>query len=245
MANQLTVFDATKALQYVEQAKALLAKAKDVGEVKAIHDNAEALKAAARKLKDKTAEAAAHEIRKRAERALGQLIKAQKKTHGLNKGGRPSKKTGIPKNPVSKPATLAETGVGKNLASRARTEAAKSPEQFERDLAADKERTAAPKPKLVSGKKKQSEKSRKFTDELEQIVKARKESEKWLAEFKTACDHWLPRLNADDLKEAGEYFTRCINHWAKSHGARPTGSAEQTVEERRAAMAKLAEGDAR
>jgi hypothetical protein len=45
MKNQLTVFNAAKALEYVEQAKILLEKAKTVGEIKAIHTNAEALKA--------------------------------------------------------------------------------------------------------------------------------------------------------------------------------------------------------
>jgi hypothetical protein len=148
MSNELTVFDATKALQYVEQATAALEKATDVGEVKAIHKNAEALKAAARKLKDKTAEAAAHKIRMLAERTLGQLMKRQAETVGFNKGGgdkrskhRDSKKPGGNEKP-----TLAEAGIDKTTANRARKEAAKSPEQFEQDVAAEKERITAPKP---------------------------------------------------------------------------------------------------
>jgi hypothetical protein len=150
MANQLTVFDATKALQYVEQAKAALAKAASVGEVKAIHNNAEALKAAARKLKDKTAEAAAHEIRMRAERALGQLMKQQKKSVGFNKGGgdqrskhRDSKKPGDAK------PTLTQAGINKNVANRARNAAKPSDQEFEQKVAAEKEQIKSPKPKTV------------------------------------------------------------------------------------------------
>lgn len=65
----------------------------------------------------------AAEIRIRAERRVGELMQAQKETVGLSQGGRPEK-TGSNSNPVSKPATLAEAGIDKNLADRARKLAA-------------------------------------------------------------------------------------------------------------------------
>ena len=75
----------------------------------------------------------------RAERRLGELMDQQKKTVGTNKGGRPSKKTAILENAVSKPATLAEAGIGTNLAHRARTAAKPSDQEFEMNIAAAKE----------------------------------------------------------------------------------------------------------
>jgi ParB-like chromosome segregation protein Spo0J len=63
--------------------------------------------------------------------------------------------------------------------------------------------------------------------------KGHRDSPACLAEFKTACDHWLPRLNADDLKKARTYFQDRADAREKTNGARPTGSAEQSLEERR------------
>ena len=105
---------------------------KSVDEVKEIHDQAAAMKAYARIAKNRRAEADWAAVRKRAERRLGQMMGAQKETVGTNKGGRP--KTGFSKNPVlgdDVPATLAEAGIGKNLADRSRKAAAVQPEQFE------------------------------------------------------------------------------------------------------------------
>jgi hypothetical protein len=62
----------------------------------------------------------AFEIRVRAARPVGEMMAAQKATVGLSEGGRP--KTGLSENPVSKP-TLAEAGIDKNLANRARVRA--------------------------------------------------------------------------------------------------------------------------
>jgi len=66
-------------------------------------------------------------------------------------------------------------------------------------------------------------------------------SARCLVEFKTACDYWLPKLNADDLKKARAYFQERAEVREKANGARATGSAEQSVDERRALNAKLAE----
>jgi hypothetical protein len=135
-------------LQYYDAAKAALAKAVAVDEVKCIHDKAAAIKAASKIAKDKDMEAKAAEIRKRAERRLGELMKEQKKKVGFNKGGGDQKSNHRVSKKPGDPVTLAEAGIDKNLAHAARTTAAKSDEQFEQDVAAEKERITATKPKL-------------------------------------------------------------------------------------------------
>lgn len=99
-----------------------LAEAKSVDDVKDIRDRSEAMRAYAKQAKNKQLEVDAGEIRIRAERRLGEMIAAQRETVGLSEGGRPSK-TGSQQNPVSLP-TLAEAGIDKNLADRARKLAA-------------------------------------------------------------------------------------------------------------------------
>jgi hypothetical protein len=69
-----------------------------------------AINAYARQCKNKDLEADAFEIRKRAERRLGEMMDAQPK----NEGGRPSK------NRVLEKPSLSDAGIDKNLADRAR-----------------------------------------------------------------------------------------------------------------------------
>src|SRR6516225_5270577 len=117
-------------LQFYNAAKAALAKAVKVDEVTKIHGKAAAMKAAAKVAKDKSLEADAAEIRIRAERRLGELMAEQKKTVGFNKGGGDKKsKHRDSKKPGDAKPTLAEAGIDKTMAHRARTEAAKTPEQ--------------------------------------------------------------------------------------------------------------------
>src|SRR4051812_26141673 len=63
-----------------------IAEAKSTDEAKEIRNKSIALAAYARQAKNKDLEADAIEIRLRATRKLGQLIQAQKKTVGLNRG---------------------------------------------------------------------------------------------------------------------------------------------------------------
>jgi hypothetical protein len=53
-------------------------------------------------------------------------------------------------------------------------------------------------------------------------------SERSLGEFKHACDHWLPKLNADDLKAARQYFDDACDKHERADGARATGSATRS-----------------
>jgi N6-adenosine-specific RNA methylase IME4 len=116
-----------------EALKAALAEALTIDEVKDIRDRAEAMRAYARMANDVQLELDAGEYRVRAERRLGELMAAQSRAGLLSEGGRP-KKTGSESDPVCKPITLAEAGIDKHLADRARKLAALPDELFEAAL---------------------------------------------------------------------------------------------------------------
>lgn len=59
------------------------------------------------------------EIRFRGERRLGELMAAQREAGDMSGGGR-ARVCGLQENPQSEPITLAEAGIDKNLADRAR-----------------------------------------------------------------------------------------------------------------------------
>jgi len=117
------------ALIRYEAARAALAEARSVDEVKDIHDRAEAMRAYGRIAKDVQLELDAAEIRVRAERRLGILIDQQRNTVGLNPGGRPGK-TPSRREGVSA-ATLAEAGIDYKLSSRSQKIAKLAEEDFE------------------------------------------------------------------------------------------------------------------
>ena len=110
-----------------------LAEAHRIDEVKSIRDKAAALAHYARQAKDGQLIADATAIRKRAERRLGELLEQERQAGKLAKGGQPHqhkrKSTGSQKDPVA--PTLAEQGIGKALADRARRAAAMPQEKLE------------------------------------------------------------------------------------------------------------------
>ena len=111
-----------------------MAEAKAVDDIVEVVGQANAVHAYARQAKNRQMEIDAAEIRIRAERRLGELMAAQKARVGLGQPGRPSK-NGVSNTPISdKPPTLAEAGIDKNLAKRARSYAAVPPVQFEQLL---------------------------------------------------------------------------------------------------------------
>jgi hypothetical protein len=186
----------TKELALYESARAALAKAVKVDEVKQIHDKATAMEAAAKVYKDKSLEADAREIRMRAKRRLGELIKEQKKTVGLSAGTRGSKKKGAR---VDDKPTLAEAGIDKNLAHAARTEAAKSDQQFEQDVVAEKERITAPRPPK---KRAAAVQAARDAGPKTSNTRTAKHSQAALNEFKYACGQYLPQLTDKDWDSA-------------------------------------------
>lgn len=112
-----------------------LSEAKSIDEASKIRNTAEALRAYARQAKNKQLEVDAAEIRIRAERRVGELIAAQRETEGLNTGAAAGGKKDGPRGSVIDPRdtrpTLAEAGIDKHLADRARKLAAVPKEQFE------------------------------------------------------------------------------------------------------------------
>lgn len=113
-----------------------LAEAKTADEVKNIRDKAVAIKAYARQAKNKSLEADAFEIRVRAERRLGELMAAQPKAKGGSEAGVGRRgNAGLPKTLI----TLADAGIDKNLAHRARRLNALTTNEFETLIAEGRE----------------------------------------------------------------------------------------------------------
>ena len=109
-----------------------LAEAKAVDEVKHIRDVSIAMRAYARQAKNKDLEADAWEIRIRAERRVGELIAAQRETEGLNVG---SRLAGPSRTRQDERPTLADAGIDKHLADRARKLTKTDHVEFEQRLA--------------------------------------------------------------------------------------------------------------
>jgi len=155
----------TELVKY-EAARHALAEAKAVDEVKKIHDVAAAMKAYARQANDRQLEIDAGEIRIRAERRLGEMIRAQKEGEGLAKGGQPYQSTGAEMEPVGKSVpTLAQVGISKKLSSRSQAIAAIPEDEFEGTLAEHREQqqavTAATMEKLTKKGQEATEKRHK------------------------------------------------------------------------------------
>lgn len=104
------------ALVKYESACKALAEAKTSFEALAIRNDATVLKAAAKAAKNPQLRIDAEEIEILAERRLGELIRAQKETVGLNRG---TLRRGSRKEPRDNKPTLAEAGIDKKLSSRA------------------------------------------------------------------------------------------------------------------------------
>lgn len=143
------------ALVRYEAARRALAEAKTVDEVRDLLGVAEAMRAYGRQAKDKSLENDAKEIRWRAMRRLGEMIKAQKATVGLNKGvrgqlkGRDASGGAAVEPPEDSAPTLDDAGIDKKLSSRAQKYAEMGEGSFERLVArcrayADQENETAP-----------------------------------------------------------------------------------------------------
>jgi hypothetical protein len=126
-----------------------IAQAKRVDEVKEIRDRMMAMRLYAQQANNIALEKDVMEIRLNAERRLGEMMAEQKETVGLAKAGRP-REIGLRENPISSgPPTLAEAGIDKNLAHRARKLAAMSPERFEEEVIAARDGLRITKPRVI------------------------------------------------------------------------------------------------
>lgn len=129
----------SKLIKY-EAARVALADCKAVDEVKSWADKAAAMQAYGRMAQDKTLEVDAAEIRIRAERRLGQLLADQKAAGGLNKGQLKQGPVVVANDRGKTVPTLADSGISKDLSSRAQKLAAVPEPEFEAEVGEWRER---------------------------------------------------------------------------------------------------------
>jgi N6-adenosine-specific RNA methylase IME4 len=118
-------------VEYI-QAKRALAAVTRIVEAKTIRGKAIAMAVFAYQAKDIDLMGKATEVRKRAERRIGELIKINREAGKLAKAGRRSKNRVFEK--PDSPKSLASQGVDKNLADRARKAAAMPEAKFEASI---------------------------------------------------------------------------------------------------------------
>lgn len=124
----------TDIIKYDEACRAVAACV-TAPEAKNLYNKATAVKVYARQAKNKQLEADAFEIRKRAERRLGEIMAEQPKAQGARESGTNRGTTRV----SEKPASLADAGIDKNLADRARKSCAIEPGEFEALIARGRE----------------------------------------------------------------------------------------------------------
>jgi hypothetical protein len=123
--------DTAGSLVVFEDARRAIVAAETVDQVNNIVAMATGIAAAARAATDREMEAEAEVLKLEAERKLGQLMTAQKETIGFNKGGGDQRSDHRDSENPGGPPTLAEAGIDKNLAKRARAAASMSEPEFE------------------------------------------------------------------------------------------------------------------
>ena len=119
MASNVVALPTSKLLKY-EAACRAVAEASSVDEVLQYRNEAIAMQLYGKLAKDNTIVRHGQEIRWRAERRLGQIMKAQEKAAGKAKAGAHQHKANRVSRKPDRPPTLAEAGIDKNLAHRGR-----------------------------------------------------------------------------------------------------------------------------
>jgi hypothetical protein len=234
----------TTALAKYEAAKHALAAARSVDEVKDIRDKSIAMQAYAKLSKDRTLEADAAAIRMRAERRLGEMMKAQPKAKAGRHGNRVSAKP-------DSPATLAEAGIDKNLADRSRKAAAMPEEEFEKEIKRDQARIGRKQSAAKAAATRKKNRNEKRAAEKETQKARHPFSAPWITK---AAELYVAA--ASDLKSHGfgtqsdaaslchEMHEAILDAYVDLDYDEPvTGSAEISEDERRAEMEKLAKAE--
>jgi 16S rRNA G966 N2-methylase RsmD len=150
-----------------ETARHALQVAQSVDEVKAIRDKMEALRAYAKQSKDFEMSNFAAEIRIRAERRMGEMLKAQKEAGEMNKGGGDRKSDGYHQShdETSDIPTLSQIGISKSMSSRSQIIASVPENEFEAAIseckASMKELSGSTIQRLIKNKKKEEKIKRK------------------------------------------------------------------------------------
>tara|TARA_R110000851_G_scaffold131304_1_gene265167 strand:+ start:166 stop:873 length:708 start_codon:yes stop_codon:yes gene_type:complete len=207
-----------------EAAKHALSIAKSVDEVKNIHDVSAAMKAYAVQAQDRQLEIDASEIRIRAERRLGEMIKAQKDAGGLAKPGtKPSSVEHHDRTP-----TLSDVGISKDLSSRAQKIASIPEPEFEEAIADHRHERVPISAAALKGAVK---------GRINDMAKQAK------AEMKEAAKDWTPEMRAsvapEMLRQRGEIrrLVECICalpnpiKYGETHWREMAGPFEEKVDQ--------------
>jgi hypothetical protein len=222
-------------LALYDNAKAALAKAANVDEVKDIRNKSVAMKIYAKQAKDRELEANAIEIRARAERRLGEMMAVQPKAKGAKE---PGTKRGTTRD-SEKPASLAEAGIDKNLAQRGRVAAAKSEKDFEDDV--KKQREA-----VVSKRKPRKSREERRKEHEAAIAAGRARAADWNGDAVVWLEGTVSNAVESVLVTGAKpervfaMLRSLIDRLEKENKpARATGTVVQTDDERRALNAAL------
>ncbi len=158
-----------------DAACAAIAEARSTDEVKNIRDISDAMRAYARQAKNKQLEVDAAEIRFRAERRIGELMEAQRQTVGLSSGtagkGRPPLGGSQPDPPKDTRPTLAEAGIDKNLANRARKLAAVDEDTFNGMVSDWRDRVSEETERVTVNLLQEGERAAKKAAQIERFTK--------------------------------------------------------------------------
>jgi N6-adenosine-specific RNA methylase IME4 len=198
------------ALIKYETARAALAEARTLDEVKDIRDKAEAIRAYARMAKDQQLEIDATEIRVRAMRRIGEMMEDGKDERAGHGGDRKSKDSEKPLKP-----TLAEAGIDKNLAHQARQLAAMTEEEFEHSLTAWRAHVSAESKRVTVNLLKEGRQSQRkagyeqrvsngcTADDLETLIRAGKKFRAILADPPW---HFVARSEKGEGRSASQHY---------------------------------------
>lgn len=148
-------------LAHYEAACVAIYAAETTDEVLNILDQTAMMAAYSRIRKNVELEKSAFNIRIRAERKLGEMLIAQKETHGLRKAGRPKKESVPPRNQFIQPPSLSEMGISKKLSSRSQKLASIPDDEFEEHLENHTVRIAAENASTINKLEKAGEKNKK------------------------------------------------------------------------------------
>jgi hypothetical protein len=198
-----------------EAARTALAECQRVDEVKDIRDKSMAMEAYARQAKDTGLMQMAAEIKVRAERRLGEMLREQKETVGLAQGRRSDL---VVNNDEVRTPTLSEIGISRDLSSRSQQLAAMPEHHFETAIASAKETARAVSTTYMLRLGEEASKNDALRADIERLQRDNA-YKRVITAFEDAA-HWLRIAEQDgaapleDQREKLHYLLDTINRLA-------------------------------
>lgn len=177
-----------------EAARTALAECQRVDEVKDIRDKSLAMEAYARQAKDTGLMQMAAEIKVRAERRLGEMLREQKETIGTA-AGRPAINSSALEQ--IKPPTLADVGIDRKLSMRSQQLAAMPEQHFEAAIASAKETARAVSATYMLRLGEEAGKNEALRADIERLQRDNGHK-RVIAAFEDAV-HWLRVVKQDGI----------------------------------------------